>query len=118
LSKLTSGFPRTGILARYVLSSAPSLPTTPVTPLLPQDTAARQGYIPQLDAVRGIACLMVLGAHLKAIRGLHWLDDKIGTIGVGLFFAMSGFLITRILITDKMSGRTLNAFYNRRAARI
>jgi peptidoglycan/LPS O-acetylase OafA/YrhL len=79
---------------------------------------ARQEYLPQLDAVRGIACLMVLIAHLKAVRGLHWLDDRLGTIGVGLFFAMSGFLITRILIADKRAGRGLNAFYNRRAARI
>src|SRR5947209_6092259 len=83
----------------------------------PPEAPGRRGYLPQLDAVRGIACLMVLGAHLKAVRGLHWVDDRIGTAGVGLFFAMSGFLITRILIADKRSGHGLNAFYNRRAAR-
>ncbi len=85
---------------------------------LPETPQIHQGYLPQLDAVRGLACLMVLVAHMKAVRGLHWLDDRIGTAGVGLFFALSGFLITRILIADKSSGRGLNAFYNRRAARI
>src|SRR5262245_22154898 len=84
----------------------------------PEAMPGRQSYLPHLDAVRGIACLMVLVAHLKALPGLHWLDDKVGTAGVGLFFAMSGFLITRILISDKAAGRGLNAFYNRRAARI
>lgn len=76
------------------------------------------GYVPQLDAVRGIACLMVLVAHLRAVSGLGWIDDLVGTAGVGLFFALSGFLITRILLADRAAGRGLNAFYNRRAARI
>jgi peptidoglycan/LPS O-acetylase OafA/YrhL len=101
-----------------LLASSSSPSTAPAASSQPHGTAGRQDYLPQLDAVRGIACLLVLVAHLKAVRGLHWLDDKLGTIGVGLFFAMSGFLITRILIADKRSGRGLNAFYNRRAARI
>jgi peptidoglycan/LPS O-acetylase OafA/YrhL len=75
-------------------------------------------HLPQLDAMRGIACLLVLVAHLQAVSGLGWLPDKMGTIGVGVFFALSGFLITRILIADKQRRRGLNAFYNRRAARI
>ncbi len=68
--------------------------------------------------MRGIACLAVLIAHLQAVSGLAWLPAKMGTIGVGVFFALSGFLITRILIADKVRRRGLNAFYNRRAARI
>jgi peptidoglycan/LPS O-acetylase OafA/YrhL/lysophospholipase L1-like esterase len=75
-------------------------------------------YLPQLDAVRGIACLMVLLAHLQAVPFLRWLPDEVATAGVGLFFVLSGFLITRILIADKQQGRGLNAFYNRRVARI
>lgn len=75
-------------------------------------------YLPQLDGVRGLACLMVLVAHLKGMEGLQGIDDRWGTAGVGLFFALSGFLITRILLTDKLGGKGLNAFYNRRAARI
>jgi peptidoglycan/LPS O-acetylase OafA/YrhL len=84
----------------------------------PEAARDRRGYLPHLDVVRGTACLMVLAAHLKAIPALHWVHDQVGTAGVGLFFAMSGFLITRILISDKAAGRGLNAFYNRRAARI
>src|SRR4051794_9409571 len=75
-------------------------------------------HLPQLDSMRGLACLMVLVAHLQAVRGLGWLPEKIGVAGVGLFFVLSGFLITRILVADRESGRGLNAFYNRRVARI
>jgi peptidoglycan/LPS O-acetylase OafA/YrhL len=95
------------------MSSLP-IPTDPA----PRETGGREAHLPQLDAVRGIACLLVLVAHLQAVRGMHWMPDKVGTVGVGLFFAMSGFLITRILVADKAAGRGLNAFYNRRAARI
>ena len=118
LRKPSSRLPIPSFLAGYLLSSGVS-PLNAATALSPRPAPIpRHDYLPQLDAVRGIACLMVLVAHLKAVRGLQWLDDRLGTIGVGLFFAMSGFLITRILIGDKQSGRGLNAFYNRRAARI
>jgi peptidoglycan/LPS O-acetylase OafA/YrhL len=75
-------------------------------------------HLPQLDVIRGVACLMVLIVHLRDARGLHGLPDVAATAGVGLFFALSGFLITRILLADRAEGRGLNAFYNRRAARI
>jgi len=72
-------------------------------------------YVPQLDAVRGIACLMVLVAHLQNVRGMQWVPHSLGIGGVGIFFALSGFLITRGLLTGDGS---LSRFYNRRAARI
>jgi peptidoglycan/LPS O-acetylase OafA/YrhL len=116
--KRSTRLPVPWFLARYLLSSSvASSNFSPAQSRLPAP-ASSQHYLPHLDAVRGIACLLVHVAHLKAIRGLQWLNDSLGTIGVGLFFAMSGFLITRILIADKEGGRGLNAFYNRRAARI
>ena len=61
---------------------------------------------------------MVLLAHLKAVKLLSWIPDFVGVAGVGIFFALSGFLITRILIADREAGKGLASFYNRRAARI
>ncbi len=61
---------------------------------------------------------MVLVAHLNSVRGLEAIPAWAGTAGVGIFFALSGFLITRILIADRAVGRGLSRFYNRRVARI
>ncbi len=74
--------------------------------------------IPSLDALRGIACSMVLLAHLNRMPGLHWIPQMAATAGVGIFFVLSGFLITRILIHRKKAGSGLNGFYSRRVARI
>src|SRR4051794_36379223 len=75
-------------------------------------------YLPQLDVLRGVACLMVLVAHLRAIALFAWMPDVVSVAGVGVFFALSGFLITRILLADRAAGHGLNEFYMRRAARI
>lgn len=68
-------------------------------------------HLPQMDSLRGIACLMVLIAHLKAVRFMHWVPDFLGEAGVGIFFVLSGFLITRILLSDRAAGRGLTSFY-------
>ena len=62
--------------------------------------------IPSLDALRGIACSMVLLAHLNRMPGLRWIPQMAATAGVGIFFVLSGFLITRILIHRKQAGKT------------
>jgi len=86
---------------------------------IPSPGAETSGvHLPQLDSLRGVACLMVLVAHLKSIRFMHWMPDSLGAAGVGIFFVLSGFLITRILLADRAAGRGLTAFYNRRVARI
>ncbi len=87
------------------------MPETAETTLPPR-------HLHQLDALRGAACLAVLFAHLKAVKQLQWMPDIAGTIGVGLFFALSGFLITRLLIIERRERRGLLGFYNRRVARI
>ena len=59
-------------------------------------TPARASYRPQLDGLRTLAVLLVMAHHWmpKSItRGIHW-----GGIGVDLFFCLSGFLITGILL--------------------
>ncbi|MDO1581880.1 acyltransferase family protein [Rhizobium oryzicola] len=84
--------------------------------------------IPALDGVRAIAVVAVLLAHFPAIEGVpfsallnrlvHAL--RLSTLGVDLFFVLSGFLITRILINEKReTGHIqLGSFYIKRTIRI
>ena len=73
----------------------------------------RLGHVPVLDAVRGIAILLVLVVHMN-----HVLPG--GILGVDLFFVLSGFLITSLLLTEWNNGGaiSLRAFYRRRALRL
>lgn len=61
----------------------------------------------QLDGVRAIAVLLVLAAHFGFLPGY-------GFLGVRIFFVLSGFLVTSILL----EGGSLRSFYVRRALRI
>ena len=73
----------------------------------------RLGHEPVLDAIRGIAILLVLARHSGGIL-------PGGALGVDLFFVLSGFLITSLLLNEwSGSGRlSLGAFYRRRALRL
>jgi peptidoglycan/LPS O-acetylase OafA/YrhL len=75
--------------------------------------------IPQLDAVRGIAILVVLVHNLRgfAFPPLS-LVTNYGWMGVDLFFVLSGFLITGILLDSKSSESYFRNFYARRCLRI
>lgn len=82
--------------------------------------------LPALDGVRGVAILLVLASHimplgkhervlilklLAEIQNCSW-------VGVSLFFALSGFLITGILIDTLKARHFFRDFYARRALRI
>ncbi|TDD44428.1 acyltransferase [Kribbella antibiotica] len=69
---------------------------------------------PALDGLRAIAALMVVFAHNN---GPHWLQ---GWIGVQLFFVVSGFLITTLMLREEdRSGQiSFRDFYLRRVFRI
>lgn len=80
-----------------------------------------------LDGVRGIASLLVLWGHFPLLQGgtifnyFHLGSKAIyaGYIGVDIFFALSGFLITRILLWEKENSRfTYGNFYFKRFIRI
>jgi peptidoglycan/LPS O-acetylase OafA/YrhL len=73
-------------------------------------------YRPELDGVRGIAILLVLGAHL----GVPGFAADGGLAGVTLFFVLSGYLITSILARElTTTGRIqLVRFYARRTLRL
>ena len=79
-----------------------------------------QNY-PALTGVRGIAIIIVLLYHLGINRLLRHFDGWLfGGMGVDIFFVLSGFLITTLLIMEKVeSGHIgLKQFYTRRALRI
>lgn len=70
-------------------------------------------YRPEIDGLRTIAVLPVILFHAE-VAGLHG-----GFIGVDIFFVISGFLITTILVQDLEAGRhSIWTFYERRARRI
>ena len=73
-------------------------------------------YRPELDGLRGIAILVVLGAH----TGVPGFSSGGGGVGVTLFFALSGYLITSLLLAEReRDGRAdLGAFYLRRGLRL
>jgi peptidoglycan/LPS O-acetylase OafA/YrhL len=85
----------------------------------------RLGYRPWLDGLRGIAISAVFVNHLQFLiyqgRPLFgWLFLPFGMLGVDVFFVLSGFLITTLLLeeqqnTDRIS---LKKFYTRRALRL
>jgi peptidoglycan/LPS O-acetylase OafA/YrhL len=75
--------------------------------------------IPQLDAVRGIAIMVVLVHNLNGFSSPPLsLITKYGWMGVDLFFVLSGFLITGILLDSKSSENYFRSFYARRCLRI
>src|ERR1700744_2827189 len=83
-------------------------------------------YFPELNALRGIAALMVLFFHYmlstdsKSHPSLHLLYkvSVFGQTGVTLFFVLSGFLITRILLSTKHTKKYFAGFYTKRMLRI
>jgi len=77
-------------------------------------------HLPQLDGLRGLAILIVFAGHLLVFRfglGLSALGP-IPPTGVDLFFVLSGFLITRILLESRTHANYYGSFYIRRALRI
>jgi peptidoglycan/LPS O-acetylase OafA/YrhL len=75
--------------------------------------------IPALDGVRAIAIsfVVIFHLHFRAIRGV---EDAMGRTGVTIFFVLSGFLITWLLIKehDRTGDISLWNFYVRRFLRI
>lgn len=77
-------------------------------------------YIPELQGLRGLAVLAVVLYHCHSRLVGTWLYGPVlwGWAGVNLFFALSGFLITSILIEARDKPHYFRNFYARRALRI
>lgn len=72
----------------------------------------------ELDGLRGVAVLIVVGAHATMISMRYSLQG--GNLGVDIFFVLSGFLITSLLLSEFQTTGHLDfhAFYLRRALRL
>ena len=81
-------------------------------------------YIPEFDGVRGIAALSVVLAHCSSgNESYSWIAYRLGlgSLGVDLFFTLSGLLITGILLNVRDSSKRMHAlgiFFVRRSLRI
>jgi len=90
------------------------------------DTLERRNrkHVPALDGVRGIAVLMVLATHFTVFQPTNALETRLsllmdtGWLGVDLFFVLSGYLITGILLDSRGAPGYFRAFYLRRFLRI
>lgn len=97
--------------ARAPINPEPDAPARP---------AWLPSYIPELQGLRGIAILAVVFYHSRprlagtfAYGPAEW-----GWAGVNLFFVLSGFLITSILLEARRKPHYFRNFYGRRALRI
>ena len=94
------------------------------SPISPAETPNRP-HLPLLDGVRGCAILLVLATHLASgTTAASGVDDVVlralraGWMGVDLFFVLSGFLITGILLDSRRDPHYFRVFFARRALRI
>jgi len=81
---------------------------------MPEPVRSGQRYLPGLDGLRALAVLAVLAYHL----GLGWAPG--GLLGVGVFFTLSGYLITDLLLGQYAQTGSLRLldFWFRRARRL
>lgn len=86
-------------------------------------------YFPNLNGLRFIAAFLVIVHHIEEFKSLFHLDSYmgvvpfvgiIGKLGVVLFFVLSGFLITYLLLSEESNSTTIKVknFYIRRILRI
>lgn len=93
-----------------------------------ENQPAKTTYFPNLDGLRFIGSFIIIIFHIEDIKAQHLILDNpilldympIGHIDVSLFFVLSGFLITYLLLKEKKDSGSLNLkkYYARRTLRI
>lgn len=89
----------------------------------PVPRAAKASHLPSLDGLRALSIGLVFLGHLSGTKGFVRINLGIGDyahLGVVVFFVISGFLITRLMLSEHAKdGRvSLKLFYARRALRL
>ncbi len=81
---------------------------------MPKPVEGNQRYVAGLDGLRALAVLAVIAYHVN----LGWAQG--GLLGVGIFFTLSGYLITDLLLAQQATTGSLNLlrFWQRRARRL
>jgi peptidoglycan/LPS O-acetylase OafA/YrhL len=90
------------------------------------DSLRSFGYLPTVDGLRGLAIVMVLWHHAPHLfvpgyiveGSFFWWMSSGGWMGVDLFFVISGFLITSILLSSRGQPHQVRDFFIRRGLRI
>ncbi len=91
--------------------------------------SAEKLYFPNLNGIRCVAALLVIIYHIEQIKSIYNIQnyayespfiDIIGHLGVILFFVLSGFLITYLLLMEEKTTNKISVrqFYMRRILRI
>ncbi|MBS1587141.1 MAG: acyltransferase [Bacteroidetes bacterium] len=92
-------------------------------------TTKEKVYFPNLNGVRFVAALGVIAHHIEQAKNIYGLDNiytnsfvggVFGKLGIIMFFVLSGFLITYLLLKEKEKTGTISVrnFYIRRIFRI
>ena len=88
-------------------------PPTNMTHIPPRGALEHLGYRADIDGLRALAVVAVIFFH----AGFKWFSG--GYVGVDVFFVISGYLITSIILADKLKGTfSIASFYERRVRRI
>lgn len=103
-------FPADGIHPRTVVATG----GRGQTPTANQGTTYRLGYRADIEGLRAIAILLVVACHAK----VRWLAG--GFVGVDVFYVLSGYLITGLLVQEisTTGGLRFATFYGRRLRRL
>lgn len=98
-----------------MLTSTPATGASPPSPTPPSSSPPSPTRVPALDGLRAIAMLLVLGYHLGGSTKFAG-----GWVSMDVFFALSGFLITSLLVGEHHRTGTigLRRFYVRRFRRL